>query len=383
MRRLELRLVWVLCIVVMALAGVDVQAQSAPGRVHGSLSTIGQGENQIAVLHLWGKPYDMGYAHGKLVPEQVRHLVQGTVQVMAFGAGLSMDQIDAMWKQMEPYVPAEYLEEMRGLADGAGVSYTDVCRMHAVPDISEFHCSFFAAWGKATQDGHLIQIRALDYATMAGIQKYPALVVYEPDDGVPFVNVGWCGFVGMVTGMNAEGIAMSEIGDHLGDEHETLEGEPMPFVMRDVIQHTRSLGEAIYRVRRAPRTSSYLYCIGDAEARDARALVTAKDVFRVYDPDSLPYKRLGQTVYMSMGTDSGWNRKIGDVLACGYGRIDPEFAMIDVMRGLGTGDLHAVAFDVTAGKLWVANASMRGEDGFGREFVPFCLRECLQSRAGR
>jgi streptogramin lyase len=60
------------------------------------------------------------------------------------------------------------------------------------------------------------------------------------------------------------------------------------------------------------------------------------------------------------------------VLKGAYGRIDPEVAMQQVMHGLGTGNLHAVCFDATAGEVWVANAE--GDipnviDGFNRPFV--------------
>jgi isopenicillin-N N-acyltransferase like protein len=349
----------------------------------GTLSYIGEGEDAVAVLHLWGTPYEMGFAHGRLAREEVRFIVGPVLAMMALGGKWSMADLDEAWAKAEPFIPTEYVDELHGLADGAEVPFKSVCRMHIVPELSEFHCSFFASWGAATKDGHLIQIRALDYATEAGIQKHPALIVYEPDEGVPFVNVAWLGFVGMVTGMNEEGIAMSEIGDDFGKETDTLEGEPMCFLMRDVIQNSKTLDEAVTRVREADRTSSYLYCIGDGKIPDARALATCHDKCDVYDPSTLPFPHLRDTVYMSMGLDSGWNQKVHDVLAKGDGQIDMAFAEQQVMCGLGTGDLHAVAFDVTDRRLDVANATMDGQNGFEREFVSFDLAKFLEEESRR
>lgn len=344
--------------------------------VNGAVEVIGEGDDQITVLYTWGTPYEMGYAHGRLLTEGVKHLYGVSLYRFMFGIGMRPEQIDEVWAKAEPYVPAADLEEMRGLADGTGgaISLDDVKRLHIVPEITEWHCTFFAAWGEATRNGNLIQIRALDYATEAALQEVPLITVAFPEGGQPYLTVGWQGFVGSVTGMSSAKIAMSEIGDDWDEANDTFEGIPMVFLMKDVVRKSTSLDEAVAMVQNAPRTSSYLYCIGDGKLPAARALQTSRTQCLVYGPDDLPYERLPDTVYMSMGIDSGWNQKVGDVLAKGHGRIDPAFAMEEVMAGCGTGDLHSVAFDVTDGRIWVANAE--GDigaiiDGFNRPFVEF------------
>lgn len=344
--------------------------------VHGRVDTIGDPPNPITVLYLWGSPYERGFAHGKLCAPQVKQLIER----LALGACLVMrctpEKLDEAWGQMAPFVPQRYLDEMRGLADGAGVSLRHVQWAHAIPDLSEFHCTFFAAWGKATRGGHLQQIRALDYATQAGLQDHPALIVEKTDAGQVFVNIGWVGFLGCVSGMNMSHIAVSQIGEHFGDEHETLAGEPMPFLLRDVLENARTLDQGVKIIQRAHRTSSYLYCIGDGKIPSARALRTAKDICEVYDADSYPGERLEDVVYWSMGCDSKWNKRVYEALKPQWGRIYHRTGTRDIMRELGTGNLHAVAYDVTALKLWVANASPGPtvEPAYKRRFVPFDLK---------
>lgn len=365
---------WLRCAVVgwVVLAASLAHADTP---LHGRIETLGEGPNPITVLYLWGSPYEIGYAHGKLCAEQVK----GICQRLTLGAalmGLSPQKLDEAWAQMAPFVPARYHEELRGLADGAGVSLQTVQRAHAIPDLSEFHCTFFGAWGPATRNGHLIQIRALDYATEAGLQNQPALIVCRPNGGQTFVNIGWVGFIGCVSGMNTSHIAVSEIGDNFGAAHETLAGEPMPFLLRDVLERATTLDQGTSLIRSAHRTSSYLYCVGDGKLPAAHAFRTARDVCEVYDPQTYPGDRLDEVVYWSMGTDSKWNRRVYDVLKPAWGRIDQRTGMRDVMRGLGTGDLHAIAYDVTALKLWVANASPGPQvvPAYNRYFVPFDLR---------
>jgi len=369
----------------LSLLLVTARLAMAAEPLHGRLETLGSGPNPITVLYLWGSPYEMGYAHGKLCAAQVK----GISERLTFGAclamGLTPAKLDEAWQQMEPFVPARYREELRGLADGAGVPLSVVQRAHAIPELSEFHCTFFAAWGNATRRGHLQQIRALDYATEAGLQNQPALIVAQPEGRQTFVSIGWVGFIGCVSGMNLAHIAVSEIGENFGPEHETLAGEPMCFVLRDVLEQAGTLPQGVDIIRRAPRTSSYLYCIGDSKLPSARALRTARDLCEVYDPTTYPGPRLGNAVYWSMGTDSQWNQRVYEVLKADWGKIDQRTGMRGVMRGLGTGDLHAVAYDVTDLKLWVANASPGPQviPAYDREFVQFDLRRAAAHLKGR
>ncbi|MCE5236961.1 C45 family autoproteolytic acyltransferase/hydrolase [bacterium] len=352
-------------------------AQAAPA-IHGRMETLGDPPNSITVLYLWGTPYERGLAHGQLCATQVKQLIER----LALGACLALhctpEKLDEAWQQMAPFVPRRYQDEMRGLADGAGVSLRYVRWAHAIPDLSEFHCTFFAAWGKATHDGHLQQIRALDYATEAGLQQFPALIVERTDSGQVFVNIGWLGFLGCVSGMNASHIAVSEIGENFGADHETLAGEPMPFVLRDVLENARTLDEGVRIIRRAHRTSSYLYCVGDGKIPSARALRTARDFCEVYSPADYPGERLDEVVYWSMGWERNgkWNRRVHDALQGQWGQMDHRTGTRDIMRELGTGNLHAIAYDVTALKLWVANASPGPQivPAYDRRFVPFDLR---------
>lgn len=154
----------------------------------------------------------------------------------------------------------------------------------------------------------------------------------------------------------------------------------MPFLMRRVLEEADSLEAALGIFQTAHRTSSYLYCVGDGEVPAARALRTSKDFCEVYAPGDHGEMSLDNVVYWSMGCDSDWNRKVYDVLKAKWGQIDETVGMRDVMKGLGTGDLHAVHFDVTDLELWVANATPAPENApaFNQGFVHFSLAEALR-----
>jgi hypothetical protein len=364
---------------VLAAVG-KVAAQKA--EVKGHLGTLGEGEDAVDVLYLEGTPYQMGYTHGKLLADKIKQFYTGTIMGMSIGMGVPVAKLDEAWAAMAPFVSADIKEEMRGVADGAGLSIQAVQRAAAIPDLSEYHCSFFGAWGKATVNGDLFQIRALDYATEAGIQNYPVIFVYRPAGKIPFVIPGWAGFLGCITGISGQGIALSEIGDSFGNEKETLAGEPFPFLLRRVLETAKSLDQAVGIIQKAKRTSSYLYCVGDGKIPAARAMMTCKDFAYAFDPTTLPKPEVQDAVYLSMGVHSGWNEKVYGVLKAKWGHIDEKVGMYDVMRGLGTGDLQAVAWDVSALKMWVANCTSapmgtKGKPAYGEDFLFFDVGKAL------
>lgn len=350
---------------------VSAPAAEHAAQVNGSVSSLGEGVDELRVLHVWGTPREMGYAHGKLLADEIKDFYAKITTAMTAGMEVDVSVLDQGWAQMEPFVPKEYLEEMEGLAEGAGVELRDVKRVHAIPDLSEMDCTFFAAWGDFTADGHFIQLRALDYATEAHIQDHPAIIVYHPNEGPAYVSIAWSGFIGVVTGMNAERVCMSEIGDDFDKANQRLAGEPMPFVMRDVVAKATTLEQGVRIVRDAKRTSSFLYLIGDAKIPGARALKTGPTVFEVYDQSNLPWGSIGDAVWMSMGADSDWNEKVRDALKAQAGKLSVESAMKGVTSELGTGDLHTVYFDATDLKLWVANADIDESPAYDEGFVTF------------
>jgi hypothetical protein len=150
------------------------------------------------VLHIEGEPYERGVQHGRLLaPEIAAH-------VRCFALTQSSKDPAAAWRQTRTLVNAlflrryarEYLEEMKGIADGASaagarfddrpIDLTDVVALNAWPEVGTLdgalgatptglegvrfplesatpkplpkaeRCSAFAATGPATKDGKVV-----------------------------------------------------------------------------------------------------------------------------------------------------------------------------------------------------------------------------------
>src|SRR5262245_6334519 len=175
----------------------------------GTIARCGKGWleeiNGYPVLHLKGTPYEMGYQHGALLKESAQ---RNFTNILSMDEGKKVelgpievkptDAIKTIVAMQKRFVPPEYLEELAGRSAGTGIKLEDVQVGNFLPEL--FHCSGFAIMNTATADGKLYHGRVLDYAIDWGLQDHAVIIVYEPDGGIPFVNVSYAGFIGCVTG---------------------------------------------------------------------------------------------------------------------------------------------------------------------------------------
>jgi hypothetical protein len=348
---------------------------------HAKLEIAGQGEDQIHVLTVWGTAYEMGFAHGSLFKKEIAHLQVKMIEMLSAG-GQTVALLDAIFEQSKPYIPIHFLEEMKGLAEGSGISLQDIIRINLRGEAAEFHCSLFGAWGKATaEDGHLYQLRCLDYETGMNIQKHPLIVVYVPDEGGIFANIGYAGVIGSFSGINKEQLAISEIGDDRSTDAITYKGIPFTFLLRDILQFDKSLDEATGRIKNARRTTRLLYGVGDGKLGELRGFRTSSTSFSTYTPKNLEpvtstHKRIDDIVYWGMTWDyPKYDGPLLDKLLEHYGKINAEVTINDIIPSVKTGDLQAVVYDLTDMKIWVANAGADNESApipaYDRKFLEF------------
>lgn len=86
-------------------------------------------------------------------------------------AGLSIIKglLDLNWYIALPYTPARYEQEMKGISKSSGYSYLNIRRLNMFPELTQAACTIVGAWGPATTDNKLLQLRALDWSSDAPI----------------------------------------------------------------------------------------------------------------------------------------------------------------------------------------------------------------------
>lgn len=237
-----------------------------------------------AQMYLQGTPYDIGHQHGSLVPDEVRRvanrLVHGVGLLYSFKKGEWFpDAARKLVERQRPFIAPAYFEEMRGLAEGSGVSLDLIQMANIFPEF--FHCSGVAVMGDATVNGELLHARVLDYMVGIGLQDY-AMVMAIARTGVNrFVTVGYSSFIGSVTGMNEKQVAIGEMG---GDGAGDWDGIPMSLLIRQSLENCNTLEEVERFMRESPRTCEYYYLVSDGKGPSALGIAATPKNFETFGP---------------------------------------------------------------------------------------------------
>jgi len=382
-------------LMVLMLAPVFTQSEAQPVGGYGTVQTRGSGTDEITLLRVGGTRYQMGYWYGYLLADEIAGCWAGLYATAADYDEATYDAATAAMWDSAHFDTAAYESELNGMADGCAdaghpeITFEILRRMQLFPDIGETSCGLFAAWGNATADGHLYQMRNLDWSMDAGIQDYPLVVIYEPDDGNLHAVIGAAGIVGAAGGgMNEHGIAVSEIMGGFGDA-ETLDGAPFPLLLREVLYHDTTLAEALARIENAERTNEYYYCISGPEGTgsSARLLLTSNTRFDVHaeneSVDPHPYYSpfhdpLVDVVYWKNHNGSG-NENLYNAINDRYGAINSEKA-IEIAQADGVSStVLSIIYDTTALKCWVACANGSTDPAHNQAYVEFDLNPVTYS----
>jgi isopenicillin-N N-acyltransferase-like protein len=334
------------------------------------------------ILHLKGSPYEMGFQHGALLKDDVREGVRFLFEEKARALTLELGGIKLVSPKrviqgiaatQKKFIPERFFEELRGLADGAGMDVQDVIVANFIPEL--FHCSGFALSGSATKDGTLYHGRILDYGCDWKLQEHAVLVIAEPEGRIPFVNVTYAGFIGSVTGMNARKVSVGEMGGR-GLGH--WDGVPMSFLVRMVLEEADTLDRAIAVFRDHPRTCEYYYVIADGKTGKGVGMEASWNTFGVVAMGET-HPRLPHAVKDAVLLSAGdrYEELVKRVKAA-HGTIDAEKARALMDRPVAMkSNLHSVLFETMSTRMWVANASIDGAPAVTQPFHEFTFTELL------
>ncbi len=337
------------------------------------------------VLHLKGTPYAMGYQQGVLLKDEIRAQVRYLFDVKAkeldlelFGRKVEPKAIiKVIAEGQRKFVPERFYEEIQGVADGSGMTFDEILVANFIPEL--FHCSGFALSGSATKDGTLYHGRVLDYGTDWKLQEHAVLVVAEPEGRNAFVNVTYAGFVGSVTGMNAERVAIGEMG---GGGLGHWAGVPMSFLVRMALEDADSLDQAVAVFRDNPRTCEYYYVISDGETGRAVGMEASWHAFATVAMGAA-HPRLSHAVPDAVLLSAGDRyEELARRAKAGHGTFDAESARRLMDRPVAMkSNLHSVLFAPADTRLWVANASADGRPAAEQPYHAFRLTDLLARQA--
>lgn len=248
----------------------------------------------ITLVHLKGSPYEIGYQHGILLKdeikeeyrdykEEVKKMIRGKLpKFLTRWQSETLDNIfEAIGKpifyylfvrKLEKHIPQEFIDEMKGISDAANIDYYSVIMGNVGYELvlKFLFCTSFAASPPATKENELLHGRNLDWWPPELVSKTTTIFFVTPDKGYPFVSIAPAAAVGVATGMNIKGITISMNSSFCREN--TLNGFPVGFMLRKIIQYTADLEDGVKIVTDSKRTTGGNILITDGKIKKAKVI---------------------------------------------------------------------------------------------------------------
>lgn len=203
-----------------------------------------------------------------------------------------MDLGRFQFRKVESGIPVAYRDEVAGIAlgfqpdpfDGILPSYHRFVFLYAVYDIAlSFEkspligCTTFTIPPtnatttdgdvESTTRGHAFLARAFDFEAGEPFDRDKVVFLVREPGRIPFASVGWPGFVGVVSGMNREGVALVVHGGRAGTPRNF--GVPVVFSLREALATAKTTEDAVKTLSSHEVMVSHITIVTDAAGKTA------------------------------------------------------------------------------------------------------------------
>ena len=200
-------------------------------------------------------------------------------------------------RRMGASVPLEYRQEIKAMSascthefDEFGSPYERQMQYHSAHDIGHVMqdymlvgCTSFAVWGRESADSSLLMARNFDFYMGEEFAKNKLVLFEKPDSGYAYVSVTWPGMLGVVSGMNTQGLAVTINASKL--EVPSSSATPISILVKSILQYASNIEEA--ETIAASFKNFVCESILVGSANDGRAVIIEKtpSAMGVYSPD--------------------------------------------------------------------------------------------------
>lgn len=258
-------------------------------------------DNGFWEVYLEGNAFERGAAYGNLAQEllysQEVAFVAQLKKMIPSESYIKFLKYGILWfnRHLDKHVPMEYQEEIFAEShfgpkefEFIGKNYDRMLNYHAAHDLGHAiananlaGCTSFALKNSASADSGLIIGRNLDFYMGDDFARDKMMIFVRPDEGIPHAFVSWPGFLGVVSGMNLEGLTITLNAAPSGIP--TSAKTPISLLSRKVLQYAKNLEDAIAIVDSHDVFVSELLMIGSANDGKAIILEKTPDTLMVYD----------------------------------------------------------------------------------------------------
>lgn len=255
-------------------------------------------------MYLEGNDLELGIKNGILAEELIRDQEEAFVtQLRAMVPSefyLNFLKSIVIWmnRNLDQHIPGEFLNEIYGVSLKAsdefsfiGPAYQRMLNYHAAHDIGHalqnmnlVACTAFGVKGSRSKDKGMLVGRNFDFSMGDDFARDKIVAFYEPDSGYSFVSITWGGMIGVVSGMNDQGLTVS-----LNAAKSSIPMSaktPVSILARQILQYASTIEEAFELAENSSVFVSESFLI--SSARDNKTVVIEKspEELAIYDTDS-------------------------------------------------------------------------------------------------
>jgi len=255
-------------------------------------------------LYVQGSGFNRGISHGVLTREQMEF------QEEAFLAGLRKMIPDESYlrflkyvvkwfdRDIDEYIPEEYLQEIYGISLSASLrfdfiapNYERILNYHAAHDIGHamqnmnlVGCTSLVLWDENSEDSTLLIWRNFDFYVGDAFSERKIVCFIQPDSGYNHMLITWAGMIGVVSGMNEQGLTVT-INAAKSDIPFSAK-TPISLIAREILQYASNIQEANKIASSRKSFVSETFLIGSANDACAAIIEKTPDKTILFRPSS-------------------------------------------------------------------------------------------------
>ena len=253
-------------------------------------------------LYVEGNPSERGVFNGKLTKElvvrQEDHFAEQISKMIPSDNYRSFLKYFIGWfnRNLDKNVAEEYKQEIYGISQSAsekyqylGTNYQRILNYHAAHDIGHalqnlalVGCTSFGTWDAKSQDSTMIIGRNFDFYVGDKFAEDKIVEFQNPTQGYKFMTVTWGGFIGAVSGMNEQGLAVTI--NAAKTKIPSGSATPVSLVTREILQYAKNISEAVAIAKSRKMFVSESFLVASAADNKAVLIEKTPDALDVYDP---------------------------------------------------------------------------------------------------
>ncbi len=259
--------------------------------------------------HIWelyaaGDPLQLGMVSGSLTENLIHQQEDAFFSMITDFIPSSSKQsflkffLKVYNRKMHLHIPNEYLAEIYGVSKYSSNQYDYIANKyqralslhgahdigHALQDLMLVGCSSLAVWGEKSSDGSMLIGRNFDFYAGDEFAEEKIISFIRPEVGIPYMSMSWAGMIGVVSGMNLEGLTVTI---NAGKSKIPLKAKtPISILTREILQYASTVEEAIEIAEKRKVFVSESIMVGSAKDRNVVLIEVSPKNFGVYQVEN-------------------------------------------------------------------------------------------------